>query len=331
MTRRNIGKLIRWTVSAAIIVLLVLFARTVNWSKAWEAMVTASLPLLLAALVVNMLSLVARAVRWWILLRVVGSPSFGLALRATFAGAGLNNVLVANGGEAARVVFITRASGVPAARVIATAALDRLFDPIGFLALLAIGAAVFTLPPDLERLRWPAFAAVVIVTIGLIWLGMSAHKTVPEFVPERRAAPRGWRSRTRAWLVEFGNSMRELATGPRLIWIVLLTIAAWVGQLATFDLAARAAHVNMPLPGSLAALLFVNVALVVRATPGNVGFFQFAYAIAASAFGVGEAAAVGVSVLIQALQIIPTTIVGVALAPEFIFKRKRKGEAPAAV
>jgi len=329
MNRRRIGRLVRLTLSAAIIVLLILFARKVDWGQAWHAMITSSRPLLLAALAVNLLSLVARGVRWWILLRAVGSPSLALCMRATFAGAGLNNVLVANGGDAARIVFVTRSSGVPAARVLATAALDRLFDPIGFIVLLAVGLAVFTLPSEFEVLRWPVVIALIVITVALVWLARTAPDVEAEQIVERRATPRGWRARALAWLREFGGSMRELATGPRMVPLLVLTILAWLGQLATFVYAARAARIHLPIQGSLAALLAVNVSLVVRATPGNVGFFQFAYALATAPFGTAEANAVGVAVLIQALQIIPTTLIGVALAPEFIFRRKAK--TPAAV
>ena len=56
------------------------------------------------------------------------SPSLWLAIKATFAGAGLNNILVANGGEAARVVFVARAAHVPSAKVLATLALERMFE-----------------------------------------------------------------------------------------------------------------------------------------------------------------------------------------------------------
>lgn len=322
MTRARIGKLVRLTLSVAIIILLILFARKVDWGQAWHAMITASRPLLLAALAVNLLSLAARGVRWWILLRAVGSPSLALCMRATFAGAGLNNVLVANGGDAARIVFVTRSSGVPASRVLATAALDRIFDPIGFIVLLAVGLAVFTLPPQFEVLRWPVVVAVIVITIALVWLARTAPTVNGEPIVERRATPRGWRDRVLSWLREFGGSMRELATGPRMIPLLLFTILAWLLQLATFAYAARAARIHLPIQGSLAALLAVNVSLIVRATPGNVGFFQFAYALAAAPFGVVEANAVAVAVLIQALQIIPTTLIGVALAPEFIFRRK---------
>ena len=324
MNKAKASKLVRLALSVAIIVLLVIFARKVDWGQAWHAMITSSRPLLLAALVVNLLSLVARGVRWWILLRAVGSPSLALCMRATFAGAGLNNVLVANGGDAARIVFVTRFSGVPASRVLATAALDRLFDPIGFIVMLAVGLAVFTLPSEFEVLRWPVLVALVAITIGLVWVARTAPNPRAEHVPELRLEARGWKPRTLAWIREFGGSMRELATGPRMIPLLLLTIVAWLGQLATFAYAASAARIHLPIQGSLAALLAVNVSLIVRATPGNVGFFQFAYALAAAPFGADEARAVGVAVLIQALQIIPTTIIGVALAPEFIFRRKAK-------
>jgi phosphatidylinositol alpha-mannosyltransferase len=324
MNKPRVGRWVRLALSAAIIVLLVIFARKVDWGQAWHAMITASRPLLLAALVANLITLVARGIRWWILLRAVGSPSLALAMRATFAGAGLNNVLVANGGDAARIVFVTRTSGLPASKVLATAALDRLFDPIGFVIFLAAGLAIFDLPPLFSPLRWPALIALVVIAVGLVWVARTAPDAEPEHVPERRAAPRGWRARARVWLGEFGGSMRELATGSRMIPILLLTIIAWLGQLATFAYAAHAARIHLPIAGSLATVLAVNISLVVRATPGNVGFFQFAYALAAAPFGVVEANAVAVAVLIQALQIIPTTIIGVALAPEFIFRRKSK-------
>jgi phosphatidylinositol alpha-mannosyltransferase len=324
MTNARIGRWIRLGLSAAIIVLLVIFARKVDWAQAWHAMITASRPLLLAALAANMLTLVARGIRWWVLLRAVGSPSLSLCMRATFAGAGLNNVLVANGGDAARIVFVTRSSGVPAARVLATAALDRLFDPIGFVILLSWGLVAFNLPPEFARLRWPVLIALAAIIFVLVWVARTAPPADAEHLAERSLGTQGWRARSRAWLSEFAGSMRELATGPRMIPLLLLTIVAWLAQLATFYYAARAAHTHLPFQGSLATLLAVNVSLIVRATPGNVGFFQFAYALAAAPFGVLEANAIGVSVLIQALQIIPSTILGVALAPEFIFRRKAK-------
>jgi len=64
--------------------------------------------------------------------------------------------------------------------------------------------------------------------------------------------------------------------------------------------------------------------LIVRATPGNVGFFQFVYALTAGEFGVARNDAIAVSLLIQTIQILPLTLVAIALAPEFIFRGGKK-------
>jgi phosphatidylinositol alpha-mannosyltransferase len=238
------------------------------------------------------------------------------------AGAGLNNVLVANGGEAARIVFITRATGIPSSKVLATAALDRIFDPIGFVAMLAWGAVAFQFPPEMERLRWPAIIAALLIVVALVWLTLRTASVPPEHIPERRTVARGWRGRTRAWVGEFITNLHHLATGPRILWIVILTLLAWLGQLATFAFAAAAAHVPLSMSGNLATLLAVNIVGVIRATPGNVGVFQGAYALAAKFFGVAYNPAVAISLLIQALQILPVTLLGIALAPEFLLRKR---------
>ena len=75
--------------------------------------------------------------------------------------------------------------------------------------------------------------------------------------------------------------------------------------------------------GTVAAILAVNLGFAVRATPGNVGVFQAAYALIAVAFGMDKDQAIAVAFLIQTQQIIPITLIGVAMAPEFIFRRKK--------
>jgi uncharacterized protein (TIRG00374 family) len=314
----------RWILTAAILVFLVIFARTIDWGAAWHSIRNASFPLLLAAVVVNFISILFKGVRWWLFLRAAGAPSFPLAMRATLAGAGLNNVLVAQGGEAARVVFVSRATGVESSTILATLALERMFDAVGFVILLVFGVIAFELPPLLEKWRIPAEILLVAIAIFLVWFVYNAKKIKPEHVPERRAKARTLWGRVRRYLSDFAASTRSLTTGWRFTGAFVLSMLSWAGQFATFALAAAAAHVSLPLAGSLAGLLAINLGLLVRATPGNVGFFQVVYALAAEEFGVGRSDAIAVSLLIQTLQIIPMTIVGVALAPEFIFKRRDK-------
>ncbi|HUQ48681.1 MAG TPA: lysylphosphatidylglycerol synthase transmembrane domain-containing protein [Gemmatimonadaceae bacterium] len=320
--KRSVSRALRWVLTIAIVVFLVIFARTINWTEAWHSIRSASLPLLGIAVAVNLSTVIIKAIRWWVFLKPAGSPSLPLAVRATVAGAGLNNVLVANGGDAARVVFVSRATGIPSSTILATLALERLFDPVGFVILLVFGVLAFRLPPSLEKWHWPAVAALVIMAGLLVWFVYASRNAKPEHVPERRAHARGLAGRVRAYLVKFAASTQSLTTGSRFIAALGLALLAWAGQLITFHYAANAAHVDIPMAGSLAALLAINLGLLIRATPGNVGFFQFVFALAVAPFGVERNDAIAVSLLIQTLQILPVTLLGVMLAPEFIFRRK---------
>jgi len=318
--KKAASRTLRLALTLIIVVGLVLFARKVNWHTTWQNIEDANLVVLLAAAVVNLLSLALKGVRWWIFLRPVGAPSLFMALKATFAGAGLNNVLVANGGEAARVVFVARAAHVPSAKILATLALERMFELIGYIVMLALSVSFLGLPPSLARTRpvaWVALAAVVVLMIYLVRRPEKAELVAAETVAT------GWRGRFSNYMRHFMRTIGGISTGPRFVTALVLSVGIWALQVWTYSLTARSAHFNISLVGTVAAILAVNLGFAVRATPGNVGVFQAAYALIAVGFGMNQDQAIAVAFLIQTQQIIPVTLIGVALAPEFIFKRKR--------
>src|SRR4051812_11209971 len=167
---KNLSRILRLVVSLAILAFLIIFATKVNWPQIGRGIRDASRPMLLGAALVNLASIVVKGIRWWIFLRPIGVTSLPLALRATFAGAGLNNVLVANGGEAARVVFVARSAHVPSAKVLATLALERLFELVGYFVMLSLAATFLDLPPSLEKIKPVAIIVLVLMLGLLIWL-----------------------------------------------------------------------------------------------------------------------------------------------------------------
>ena len=316
--KKVVSRVMRIALSLVIVVALVGFARKVNWHATWQSITEANRTILLIAAVVNLLSLALKAVRWWIFLRPVGATSLWMAIKATFAGAGLNNILVANGGEAARVVFVARAAHVKSAKILATLALERMFELIGYIVLLALSVSFLELPAALTRwipIAWVALAGVAVLLVYLV--------RRPERAEHVAAPTTGWRSRFAEYMKHFLHTIGGISTGPRFSMAILLSVGIWAMQLWTYSLTARAAHFNLPLVGTVAAILAVNLGFAVRATPGNVGVFQAMYALTAVGFGMDRDQAIAVAFLIQTQQIIPVTLIGVILAPEFLFKRKR--------
>jgi phosphatidylinositol alpha-mannosyltransferase len=209
---------------------------------------------------------------------------------------------------------------VPSAKVLATLALERLFELVGYVTLLALAATFLALPSSLERVKPFAIAVLVLMVGLLVWL--LRRPDVVETVAGPK--PASWHGRAREYGGRVIRTIAQVSSGPRFIAALALSVLAWALQVATYQLTARSAHLPMTAVSTIAALLAVNLGFALRATPGNVGVFQAAYAATAAAFGMDQNQAVAVAFLIQAQQIIPVTLLGVALAPEFIFKQTKR-------
>lgn len=310
---------IRWVVSIVMLVAVVLYGRTIDWATAWGAIRSASWPILLIATLANFITLGAKALTWWIFLRVVGVPSLALATKATIAGAGLNNILIANSGDAARVVFVKRASGASSAAVLAALALERLFDLIGYIVLMASAAYLLPMPPEVERWR---FAAVGVLLGVVVLFGVLLRRS-----PEIAAAtvyPTTIVGRVRSYLGRFMGSVRHILTIQRIALAMLLSLVNWAAQIATYHLVAVAAHFPISVVGSVTTLITANVGFLVRATPGNVGVFQVVYGVTAQALGLDKAQAVAVALLLQFIQNVPVTLLAMVVAPELILHWRDK-------
>jgi uncharacterized membrane protein YbhN (UPF0104 family) len=213
---------------------------------------------------------------------------------------------------------VARAAHVKSAKILATLALERMFELIGYVVLLALSVSFLELPAALTRTRpiaWIALAGIAVLLVYLVRRPERAEVIAPPTL--------GWRSRAAAYMRHFLHTIGGISTGPRFTTAILLSVGIWAMQVWTYSLTARAAHFNLPLVGTVAAILAVNLGFAVRATPGNVGVFQAMYALIAVGFGMPKDQAIAVAFLIQTQQIIPVTLLGIALAPEFLFKRKK--------
>ena len=299
--------------SGAVLVLLVIFVRQVPWRAVLLAARTADPWLLLAAATLNLLSLAAKGVRWWVFLRPVGVRSLPLVMRATVIGASLNNLLVAQGGEGARVLLVARGAGVSSARVLAALAVERAFDALSYLTLLVGAAWLLPLPAALIRWRITASVALGLGMLAAAWMlvrARDAPRASRDALPANAVAPSSVAGYAGRFLAAIGNTVStgSFAAGAA------LSIVAWLLQVATYHLVASATNSTLPVAGSVAALLAVGVSFLVRATPGNVGVFQMVYALTVASFGIARPAAVAIAVLIQAVQVVPTLLAGLLVS-----------------
>ena len=130
----KVARALRWLFTAVIVAFLVVFARTIDWTAAWTSIRHASMPLLIAAVVVNFLSMAVKGVRWWLFLRPAGSLARTCSPRhdRRFR---LNNFSV-QWRATHREISLCRVPRSAELDGLATLALERMFDPVGVLLLV---------------------------------------------------------------------------------------------------------------------------------------------------------------------------------------------------
>ena len=307
---------LRWALAIIVVALLVRLGSGVAWREVWTTAIAASPRWLLAAALVNLATPAIRGARWWVFLRAVGSVSLGLAVHAAYVGSGLNNLLPASGGDAARALLVARRSMIPSATALATLAVDRLVEIATYLALVIAAPFAVAVPALIrrgERLAALVLGAVIIAALVVAQIARHRHRSAPT------ASTRS--GRLRLHLRRFVTGIVEIPTASRVIPALAISLVAWALQAITYHFTALATGLPVTFAASAVAMLAVNLSFLVPLTPGNVGVFQAVYALTMAAYGVPSDAAVATALLLQALQILPMTALALILAPDLLLRR----------
>jgi uncharacterized protein (TIRG00374 family) len=270
-------------------------------------------------------NLAIRAWRWQYLLEPLGSTSFGNAFRATAVGFAATSILPARAGEVIRPYFLARHERLSATSAFATVILERVLDMLTVLVLLA--SYVFFFRPELattdsvafEAVKWAggtaAAAALAALVVFFVLAGDPARlgRTLSRLERVLPSALAGLLARVAE---KFAAGLGAIRRPGRLLVALMLSVPLWLSiALGTWAVSV-AFHLAIPFTGSflVVALLVVGVAVP---TPGAVGGFHAAYKFAATAFfGAPDDAAVGAAIVLHALTIGPTLILGLFFAAQ---------------
>ena len=283
-----------WALAIVTVVLAVQFAVRFPWSGTLTAVVRADWLLLAAAAVANIVSLVAKAWAWHLVLLRRARNRWRTAQAATFVAAAVNSVSVSVSGEVARLHVATSRDGVPVNAGLWSLVWCRIIEAVGLVVFLAVVLAVIPTEPWMRPIEIGAW--VVLGLLAAIW----AFGVGPRLVS---LMPAAWQARIVAW------------SSPPTRWLapLVLSIVNWAAQWLTFHLAFVATHVSTTANVSLSALVMANLGGIFRITPGNVGVLQASLVLGMLAFNIAEDQALAAGLTLQAVQVVPILAIGVAL------------------
>lgn len=297
-------------ITAAGVAMLAYFAVRFPWSAAARSLEHASLPIVLAVVAVNLLSLLAKGGAWHVLLRRRATTSLGAALGATIIGAAVGSLGPSIAGEVARLRHVVGRRGATLGEALSAVVASRVLEAVALLALVCVYVIV-TPAPWLRDIR---VAAPALLGVAIVVTRPAISGWISRRLPPAAGAA------VSSWCTALQHPGTALATG--------LSALNWLLQWSAYAGAALAVGLPHAPALGLGAMVASNIAGAARLTPGNIGVLQAAFALAAAPLGIDSAGAVAASIVLQAAQVLPVLAAGALITVRWP-RRQRAAETPA--
>ena len=292
--------------------------RDINLQEALGYLRRVRLLWLLAAVATATSLFPLRLIRWRLLLRQEdGAPYPWLPLwHAIAMGFAANNLLPFRAGEVVRTVAASRLTGARLTTSLASVGVERVFDALTVVGLLAAALLMPGMPSGLKVAGVPVQSvttgAGLIALAGLIAASLvvafplAAERVVRAAVPSDRLALR---------LIELIGGIRQglsvLRSPARFAGVVTWSVVLWLVNALSFYLAFQAFDLPVNYAGAVVLQGVLAFGIAVPSAPGYVGPFEAAITAVLAIYGIGASQAVAYAVGYHLTTFVPITLLGV--------------------
>jgi hypothetical protein len=295
----------------------------IDWHSSIETARHANYFLLICSAAAATCMFPLRARRWRTILDPVAPKlPFAPLWRSTAIGQMVTNVIPLRAGELARPYALTRqVPTVSFPTALASVAVDRVFDGIVVMLLLAIGVMTAHFPTNTEIHGYSLTHAAGIVVGGAIVLLVAFYILV--FFPEtlirmfelvaRRVSPAIER-RGADVLRRFSQGLSVLRTPWHFVAVFGWTLAHWLVQPFAFWLAFLAVGIRVPIAATLIVQGVIVILVALPSAPAFFGAFEYGATIALQLYHVTQSDAATWALLFHVASFIPITVFGVYYA-----------------
>ena len=318
--RELLANALKIALGLAISAVFLYFAfRGVDLGEVVEHLRGASYPWLLGVTAVSVYSNWVRAQRWGLFFRHFRRISPSSLFRSTMIGLAANNVMPLRVGEAVRAYSISKKERIAFATSFTTVILERIFDMVTVLLLLALALFLVPIPESADAQIGGALrllSAVTAAAIGLVVFLFFKQELMVRWVdaslgllPSRIAEP------LHHLFHAFLAGLEALTDKRQLLYLFAYSLWLWTCFIIAFWCGAKslALDVTHHLPlfrVSLLATVLVAIFIMIPAAPGFVGTFQAGCLVALGVFGVPKEEALSFSLLTHAIQFMAVNVIG---------------------
>lgn len=280
----------------------------VRSARSWPIIVGVTLATLTFAL---------RIFRWQLLLKGDDGRQLGAAplWHSIAMGFMANNTLPLRMGEVVRTYAAARLTSTRFSSVLASIAVERLFDAITVISLLALGLFTTRLPEDavagfgVQRIVSVA-GALVLVGLGIagavVAFPEAAERLIRKLVPGEKLA---------AKLIGMIEGVRHgfsvLRSPARMAGVLAWSFVIWGMSAVSFYVMLRAFDIgNVDFSGALLMQGLIMFGIAVPSTPGYAGAFELPIIAVLALYGIPKSQALAYALTYHITTFIPITLLG---------------------
>jgi hypothetical protein len=251
-----------------------------------------------------------KVVRWK---AILGEAGRAIPLRQYLAGflvgQALNILYPARLGELARAQWIG-AIGPGRVYTLGSLFLEKFADTVCYASLFLVLMAAMPFPTWLRDSSVGVFALTAAFA-GLVVLFFTRGPWLLQALSKR--APRALGARLETAAQSGLSSLEVLRDRRRITEILGWSVMIWITAILNNALALAAFRLSLPLSAPILVLIVLQAGITLPGLPGKVGLFQAACIFSLAVFHVPETTALGYSLVLQAIVMLPISLAGIFL------------------
>jgi uncharacterized protein (TIRG00374 family) len=298
-----------WLGLACSVIFLFLVFRNIQWMELAAVLGTVNWTILFLAGTLYALSLAVRSLCWQTLLAPLGPVTAGEAFVYANIGYMANNLLPLRAGELIRAAFLAEKRCISKSAVLATIVLERLLDLLLLGALTLILMLTMPIPGTVKR---SILVTGIIGCLGIVGVWVAAGRSWTNLSEERLPH---WLPR-RAVLVavslgrSFGKGLSAVRSVKQAGLAGVYSLLAWMLVCGSIYLMMLASQLRLPWHAALLVMVVVNLGSAIPSSPGSIGVVHFLAVMALSPWMVNREVAVGFSIVLHAVSVLVTVVLG---------------------
>lgn len=194
--------------------------------------------------------------------------------------------------------------------MLGTVIIEKFLDVVAYLLLFVLLLLLMPLP------AWVSESASALLLVGIVLGGgilalLLQRDRLPTILEWLMSwLPAHLRARVLRIVKSALTSVDILKQHTDVAKLSFWTLVVWITAVLTNYLTLLALAIHLPLAASILILVVLQVGISLPSVPGRIGIFELGCILALAVFGVEQATALSYGLVLHAIVLLPTTLIG---------------------